>query len=836
MGPRAKTKKHRAGKKHKPARPVDVRLALSQQLHAAAFSTLAQLVEAETGPKHALLAADVFRIGAAAVSRFVFCPDEPAVFLTKIDKIIDHLGLDNDPANFADATRQAVEEIMQSAELLRQVLSNDKVDSDSDPQVLNRLADQSVHQPGLLDRLSPEIASEVKDVRDALANLESGRDEAALDAVSAIHFRSVMAPWRLLIRGMVHFYAGRYGEAEQRWQRVPQNRLPRGMARVMLATVDQVLGDEQRPDPRSWNELVTRDQQSDETIRQRLRQWFDDEAYDEIAEQLERWSRGASVDSAWISAARDRVYAELLVQSDVRFVKRSSARLPSPSWDPEFALPLAIAKLLSSDPTRENATAAVDKYLDSIDRNESLTDMDRRAIRAAVQFHLAYLHLDLLREISGRVAYEAKAEAERTRIGTRFGQRFTELIRECIELWPHWDAPYELLTGDVDTEFIPFAVLGEIQQIRLRDRGDEVGVLGDAVGYFLAVRDLEQAEPLVRKLRQLAPRDKQTREVVWGYGTKMFRREAMAKHFDEAHAAADLMESHLPAALSPGLIPLMHAAIQLKKDCDADIDDLLADANERGISRLTATFIMDIHAARLKLDASVKKRFREDRKRLSKSPSIADVQGACGTIGPVVSTDRDDYTGRVGHLKELIAVTKRALSKSPRSQWTIQAANDVGTFAVFADDSVLRRQFIRAIRYHPRWHIYDLMQAIERGPEHAMYHLRDVVAAEKDDPCGLPEPLRDAARRLYEQSVEFNRFDRFRDDEESDWDDSQWDDDIEGEFGSPKPEDFAEVIPPEMIEAFRSDPQRFEREMRKSIPKSVADAILPILRKIAKQH
>jgi len=146
LGVKGKTKKRRADNKHKKTRPVDVRLALSQHLHAAAFSALARLLESEPGATHALLAADVFRMGAAAVSRFTFCPDEPAAFLTKVHRMIDHLGLDRDRANLADATQQAANEITQSAELLRQVLSTDQVCADSDPQVLNSLADQAVHR------------------------------------------------------------------------------------------------------------------------------------------------------------------------------------------------------------------------------------------------------------------------------------------------------------------------------------------------------------------------------------------------------------------------------------------------------------------------------------------------------------------------------------------------------------------------------------------------------------------------------------------------------------------------------------------------------------------
>ena len=91
--------------------------------------------------------------------------------------------------------------------------------------------------------------------------------------------------------------------------------------------------------------------------------------------------------------------------------------------------------------------------------------------------------------------------------------------------------------------------------------------------------------------------------------------------------------------------------------------------------------------------------------------------------------------------------------------------------------------------------------------------------------------LRQVARRLYEQSVECDHYDRFSydEDDELDWDD----DDTDGEFG---PEDVAEVIPPEMIDAYRLDPKRFEREMRKTMPKSVIDVVLPVLREIAKRY
>lgn len=647
-----------------------------------------------------------------------------------------------------------------------------------------------------------------------------------------------MSPWRLLIRGMVQFYDGKTEAAKETWERLPADRVPRGISRAMLATVSDSLGNDRPVDRRRLQTLANqKSSTSDQQWRKRLREWFENGCYDDIAEQLGRWSRDNTVDAAWINAMRDRVYAQLLGTGDLDEVRRVIRELPPPPWDPKCKLPSAIAKMLSSDPTKnESLTTEIDPFFADLEQSKTLSEIDRNAIIAVLNLQIAFLDSDLLGHLGLIAVPVAEKESERQRIGKRFARDMLERIRRCLQLWPNWDTAYALISNRIDPSFLDNELLTDIHQLRLEFRGDELAVLRDAAYHFGRIGQTDREDTLIQKLIRIAPRDPRVRSMAWTRDVMVFRRQVAAGEIEPATATVDHMSEFLPAELPSGIVSLCRAAISFKSKDDEAAQAHVEDAYANGITRFATTFLMETHAARFKLSANVKKQFRDARKKMMKAPSLEDVAQTCQLCGMNIAGEGDDYPGMVAHRKELITAAKRAIGNGKLGQWTVPIANDVGTFIVYCDDGVLRRRFISELGRYYDWHIVALVRAIENGPEQARYLLREVVSASEDHPTGLPPILRLFARELYEHSRSMSdagMFDDEWDDDDEDWDE---DDDLSGDIFTdvglmdvPSPAELIDSMPPEMLELFRDDPKSFEMALRATVPAELAKVLLPAL-------
>ncbi len=809
-------------------RPFDIRQHVTRQLYAASIDSLNQLVSAEPGAIHRSLAAEVLQPCSAAISRFTFTPHDLPVFLAALESIERQLAMHEQ----ADANSAEINAVAKSIAEMRAFLCQGTLEFDANEALIGKLADRAILKADLEQRLPAEVVVEVKLVREALRLVEATQDEKALQSLSEIGFRSVMAPWRMLIRGMSQFYAGRLERAVETWLRLPTGRVPRGVAVAMLATIGKRLGDDPLPDSRRLSSITGGKCSRDEDVRRDLGNWFNDGALEEISIRISRWLKDGSVDAAWLYALRDRVYAELLNVSDTSLVRDVVHYLPAPAWDPKFQLPLAIAKMLSSS-TAGLQLADIEKYFAVLDCNQELYEVDRRAIRACAMLQVAYLLTQLLNMFSGKTGKYEEAENKRIEWGSLCGQEFAKLIRDCIVLWPQWDAPYDLLANLPDDEFLPPAVVAEIHLVRVRERVDNVRVIKSAAKYFVRQGDVRQAEPLVQRLVSMAPRDVEAQTLSWNLSMLAFKVELAAHRVDQATAVIERMATHLPPHLPAGMISLMRAAICFLVEDTSGVQSYLCDAHANGVTPLAATFLMELHLTRADLPAKLKKPFRDERAKLLKSPTLTDARSACRLVGHVVCEAFEHYVGKVGHRNDLITYVKRAINKARAIDWDVASANEIGEFVVLVNDAVLRRQFINARGIDLP--IRRLIQAIE-APQRAGYLLSNMLDCDPNDPERLPESLRPFAQALLQHSRQY-RDDDDDDDDDGDWNDAEdWSDDDEPLFGGamamPSVDEIIRTIPRDLLEAFKQDPKAVEKAMRLMMPAQIVELVLPALRKM----
>jgi len=114
------------------------------------------------------------------------------------------------------------------------------------------LEDRAVFEPTALEQLSADLAAEAALIREGLRLVEDGLPKTAVDRLREIGRRSPYADWRLLLRGLVHFYAGDLLPAVTVWQRLDPTRRPARIAAMLHTAWEDALatGSSKRRDSR----------------------------------------------------------------------------------------------------------------------------------------------------------------------------------------------------------------------------------------------------------------------------------------------------------------------------------------------------------------------------------------------------------------------------------------------------------------------------------------------------------------------------------------------------------------------------------------------------------
>jgi hypothetical protein len=99
------------------------------------------------------------------------------------------------------------------------------------------LEDAAVFDESAFASLPPELSAQVAAVREALAEAAASRGEEALKRVSAIPRSSSVSEWRLFVRGLVDWLAGKSEAASDAWKRLSPERRPGRIATAMMVAL-----------------------------------------------------------------------------------------------------------------------------------------------------------------------------------------------------------------------------------------------------------------------------------------------------------------------------------------------------------------------------------------------------------------------------------------------------------------------------------------------------------------------------------------------------------------------------------------------------------------------
>ncbi len=100
------------------------------------------------------------------------------------------------------------------------------------------IEDVAVFDDSALRELPEEIADQVVAVREALSAIAEGRDQQAIGRLDGIPRRSVLSPWRLLVRGLADWYRGDFEQAAKSLGRLDRTRRPGRIAAALQLAGD----------------------------------------------------------------------------------------------------------------------------------------------------------------------------------------------------------------------------------------------------------------------------------------------------------------------------------------------------------------------------------------------------------------------------------------------------------------------------------------------------------------------------------------------------------------------------------------------------------------------
>lgn len=659
-----------------------VRVSLGRKLSGEAVRLAEQLVAKQPTLENRVL------LGEAIVMRLeaMVSGKVDAELAARLVPRLDELSADVEAAEGACLASQA--------NRFRVLLLGDRISAESDPQLLSSVVDMAVRNPALLSRVSDELAGEIQAVLSGLRALEQGEHEVGLAAVASIGFRSPLAPWRLLIRGLADYYDGSLEQAIEAWRRLPADRPPRRIARVLLALESRTLEDDPPPSESALRRLqsATKESRSDSVADLRLA-WVDEDHRRTVTEMGKLW-RGKRDDPGWLQRLCDRVWSRLVSSHDPRAIEEMKRQLPPPHWDPGFKLASILSVLLCphlhSPAELSEAAERLDGYFADLERNEQLSPLDRKALRAALAVQLA----DFYHGFHG-FASTQRREPDWLR-GRRAGfvkvawQLVLRMLRRASEASPEWERPVEL-AETILKEFEDRAkneapkkkqneqVEPELIAVLQRYAAAHPGRVDAWRRYGQALRRVDQPEEsakVLEKLEQMAPRDPWVRSAGWRHRMDHVGRLAIARKFDGAIRTIDELEKLRPEELPPFVLNLLRAAVEFKRKDFVAAEQQLDEARRAGIGKPALAMLMEVHATRMKLPADVKRTFRQLREEALKVKDPKAAAELARLMTPIFVSG-GKYSGEVTHRRELIKFLQRCLTVK-LSEWEPEFVRDFG--------------------------------------------------------------------------------------------------------------------------------------------------------------
>lgn len=599
--------------------------------------------------------------------------------------------------------------------------------------LLGHVADAALGQGATGRELLPEpYRADFDRVTQAFAFGEAGQDDAAREALAAVGLRSPFLEWKLLVRGLLAYYAGDDARALENWQRLNGERLPARLAAPLRQAIDPPFRTAQ-PAPTQALLQQQYDRLQGSPLAAQLRglraALADNENLAPAFRQAEALLPTLRRDAPALAERLARVFYWAVTETGPEDVPRYQRVFGRPAHDPQFNRLQALAYDRGGD--LAGAHKHWQRYEQDIAGGPSRwPDGQAARARALVWLHMGETAAKIpgpdklarlpgfLRDVPGALR-PLKPSAE-------------QCFRRAAELAPELREPYEALVdyhrreGHADKAAAAARRLLE----RFPDHVPTLEALGDLCG-----RRDEQAEALTCYERALRgnPLDRRLRTKVASAHLSNARLLAVAGQVEAARE--ELRSAVALHGGTPDVVSLTRgAAVELKAGDAARAEEFLAQARQRAGSDLVVAYRMLTEVARLKLARPHKTRFEaEFNAGLAEPPTGAAAAGLATTAAALA--EAASYVGQKTHVKKVTAYLDRAR----RAKFTEEQLQNTCSSLLHLDAVRLARQYLeRGLAEFPASPHFPYMLAMSYFVRHEM----DAV------PVWKVRPMLEKAERL----------------------------------------------------------------------------------------
>lgn len=520
-------------------------------------------------------------------------------------------------------------------------------------------ADQAVLHPDRAATLPEEHRGGALQVRAALAALQADDEPKAMEELRAIARSSPFADWKLFARGLAAFHRRDLEEARVNWDRLDPDRAASRIARRLLGTGTeeqapaaelaalerQVFGEPILAPLRQLRDFIAQGRWTEAVrllgpLRHALRR-----VDPGLAARLTRVLIGPMAREACHSGYRE---AQALVGNFTRL----SEPLPiDPRWNRLWAR-------IWEGPQGEieGAEDYWRSYLDDLKAAADLRPDERTLAQALVWKHLGGQHLRAAGEPPEPGGASPPAPDDPEALEAR--RRAVECLEESLELAPRHLETHELLLRAYHYWGQPEEAEAAARRL-LEVSPDHLEALRFLADYHFQRDDAGPALEFARRARALKPLDPALALGEWAALLMQARHHALARRWGEGRSAFEAADRLRPEARDDYHLLARKAAFEFKAGQAERAEQLIAEAKAHLVEPTPLWLALQIEAARYKLPKALKGRFADLWKADLAKRCRSETAGALAGLIELYLGSDTRYTGRAGHVKDVVAYLRR---------------------------------------------------------------------------------------------------------------------------------------------------------------------------------
>jgi tetratricopeptide (TPR) repeat protein len=544
-----------------------------------------------------------------------------------------------------------------------------------------KLADRAVLHPEDAPASMPELRAEVAKVRGALAALESGNDAQAMELLQSIPRGSHLADWRLFVRGLAAFRRSDPEQARASWSRLDPQRTAHKIAdRLLPATSTEKHTSHHKhltaletcafgePLLERLNQLQTALKAADWVRVRRLV----GPLQLSLRRVEPRWSQRLTEMMLPLLAAE---FSRVKIGNPEHRVGEVIGALEPLTWDPHWNRFRALLRESESGNT-EDALTYWKRYLEDLNHCSTVLEAEPRIVQAMVLRRIASMYDDLADDDDEDYGdfyddpYDDFDEDDEDgqfhprEDGDSAAQEFHDsavaALEKSLQLDPTQRTTHLQLIELHQLHEEPERA-AEAQRKLLDAFPDDVETMRRLITYYQGRDEPEPVLLYIERIRAIKPLDNSILDTeVWARFSNA-RHLAIAKHFEEGREELARAVAIPNIFLPPYRTITRRAAFEFKAGSETDAEEFVRQATELLDEPTAAWLSLSIEAARYKLSKPLQQRFNKQfkdalaRKVTSKTAGLL-AATIVSYVNPAI-----DYTGRAGHLREIVRYLKRTI-------------------------------------------------------------------------------------------------------------------------------------------------------------------------------